>query len=126
MKAEPNEIIIENNHKTRRRRYLQKKRRREFKRDIQAERALQRKFFLSIGILIVVLAVFIFKPGEDSWPRWVLVIRNPVMVILSTLIVFLAITSPLIVEVHFYPRPLSGPGRKYYIAGRDPRFNKLL
>jgi hypothetical protein len=70
---------------------------------------------LSIIFLLAIILVLAFKVGEALWPVWLVESRTFIVGILSFIVIFLFLLSPIIVEFNSNPRHLSG-------LGRDPRF----
>jgi hypothetical protein len=69
---------------------------------------------LVIGMLIAILTVLILRIGGHFGPILLMDFRKPTIALISYIIIFLALISPIIVEAVSNPCPLSGPGK-------DPR-----
>jgi len=63
-----------------------------------------------IILLIIPCLILIFRIGESSYSSWVTTHRTQIIGALSFLIVVIAVSAPLIIEVNSNPRHLSGPG----------------
>ena len=74
-------------------------------------RITKKRLTILIISLLAALAFFIFKPGEDFWPEWMVYERGAFIVILGAISFFLILMSPIIVVTESDPRPLSGPGK---------------
>ena len=74
-------------------------------------RITKKRMTVLIICLLAALAFFIFKPGVDFWPAWLLYERRLFISILGTISLFLILMSPIIVVTESDPRPLSGPGK---------------
>jgi hypothetical protein len=74
-------------------------------------RITKKRLTILIISLLAVLVFFIFKPGEDSWPEWMVYGREVYIAILGIINLFLILMSPIIVVTESDPRPLSGPGK---------------
>jgi len=66
--------------------------------------------FLLLSFLIAPCVILIFKIGESFYSSWLITHRTQIIGILIFVIIIVAISSPLIVEVNSNSRPLSGPG----------------
>jgi hypothetical protein len=69
------------------------------------------KLTLVIAALIAVILLLTYGAVDALLPSGVLEHRTQVVVVLSLLVVFLILLSPIAVEVDSDPRPLSGPGK---------------
>jgi len=74
-------------------------------------RITKKRLTILIISLLAALAFFIFKPGVDFWPAWLLYERRLFISILGSISLFLILMSPIIVVTESDPRPLSGPGK---------------
>lgn len=74
-------------------------------------RVTKKRLTILIISLLVALAFFIFKPGENFWPEWMVYERKVFIAILGIITIFLILMSPIIVITESDPRPLSGPGK---------------
>ena len=74
-------------------------------------RITKKRLIILITSLLIVLAFFIFTPGKDFWPGWMIDERRIFIAILGIIIAILILMSPIIVVTESDPRPLSGPGK---------------
>ncbi len=74
-------------------------------------RITKKRLTILISSLLAILAFFIFKPGVDFWPEWMVYERRVFIAILGIISLFLILMSPIIVVTESDPRPLSGPGK---------------
>jgi anaerobic C4-dicarboxylate transporter len=76
---------------------------------------ITKKMLISLVIfLLAIILVLIFRVGDFLWPSWMIESRNLIAGILSFIMIFLILLSPIIIEFNSNPRPFSGPGK-------DPR-----
>jgi hypothetical protein len=75
----------------------------------------KKRLTLLIISLLAALAFFIFKPGFDFWPEWMVYARRAFILLLGIISFFLILMSPIIVATESDPRPLSGPGKNPYL-----------
>lgn len=68
-----------------------------------------------ISALLVIIAFFIFTPGEGFWPAWMIDSRKIFVAIFGIITAILILMSPIIVVTESDPRPLSGPGKNPYL-----------
>ena len=98
------------------RRHFKMRRSLEKREDIkQVARATKRGLVISITFLLAIILVLIFRVGEVLWPVWLVESRTLIAGIMSFIVIFLFLSSPIIIEFNSNPRHLSGPGK-------DPRF----
>jgi len=77
----------------------------------QIIRITKKRLVILITSLLVALAFFIFKPGSDFWPMWMIAFRRVFIAVVGFVTLFLILMSPIIVVTESDPRPLSGPGK---------------
>ncbi len=83
----------------------------------QIVRTIKRRLILGISLLIAAALVLCFKAGQDLWPAWLIEWRTQIIGAILSIVFFLIVLSPVIVEVSSNPRPLSGPGRNPWQGG---------
>lgn len=76
---------------------------------------VKRRLVLWFAILIVTIAVLIFRVGEDLWPIWIVEYRTRIAALLMLITIGSILLSPLIIEYAKSPRAFSGPGKNPYI-----------
>ena len=85
----------------------------------QIARITKKRLTIFITGLVVILACFVFKLGDDFWPAWLIDSRAGFIAILGFTIILLILMSPIIVVTESDPRPLSGPGKRPGMGGGD-------
>jgi len=66
---------------------------------------------LFLSLLIIPCVILMFNIGNSFYSSWLITHRTQIIGVLLFVIIIVAISSPLIVEVNSNPRPLSGPGK---------------
>lgn len=74
-------------------------------------KATRRGLIYVLATLIALLGFLLFKIGISHWPAWMLDLRTLFMAIITFLIIFVSLMSPIMIEVNSNPRTLSGPGK---------------
>ena len=88
-----------------------RKKRKVFDSKQQLARITKKRLTVLITSLLVAVAFFILKPASDSWPVWMIDIREGFIAIVGFITILLILMSPIIVVTESDPRPLSGPGK---------------
>ncbi len=69
------------------------------------------KLFLFIAFLAAICLFLGLRIGEGIWPLWLSDHRKQLIGVILLIMVFLTLSSPLMVEVNSNPRHLSGLGK---------------
>ncbi len=77
----------------------------------RALQGLKRTLAAILAILLLLLALLIFKAGVTVWPDWLVHYRSVFIGVLGLAVIFLGLMTPVILEFMKDPRPLSGPGK---------------
>jgi hypothetical protein len=77
----------------------------------QIAESMRKRLIVVISILLAILLVLLFRVGGDYWPTWLINSRKLLATILSFVVIFLILLSPIIIEATSNPRVLSGPGK---------------
>ena len=87
-------------------------------REMSIERNVQRvtrRLLFWIVLLLIAIAVLLFRVGEDLWPIWMVEYRTRIAALLMLITIGSVLLSPLIIEYSRHPRTFSGPGKNPYI-----------
>ena len=93
------------------------KKRRRFKKIEKREnikeiaRTTKQGLVFLITFLIAIILALIFRVGKALWPVWLVESRTLIAGIMSFIVIFLILLSPIIIEFNSNPWHLSGPGK---------------